>query len=102
MAFGEEIISIRKSHAMAGLNLVPNLQVIPHYDKFLGWLPDRIAATVIGAKIGTILIGIDENTALVRDDATSQWRVWGEKKVHVLKGLPMRAYAAGELILLEI
>lgn len=98
MAFGEEIISIRKSHVMAGLNIVPHLQVIPHYDKFLGWLPDRITASVISAKVGTILIGIDENTALVRDDATSGWRVWGENKVHLLKGLPTRTYSAGELI----
>lgn len=98
MAFGEEIISIRKSHAMAGFNIVPHLQVIPHYDKFLGWLPDRITAAVIGAKVGTILIGIDEDTALVRDDVTSQWRVWGENKVHLLKGLPTRTYSAGELI----
>lgn len=98
MAFGEEIISIRKSHATAGLKLVPHLQIIPHYDKFLGWLPDRIAATIISAKAETILIGIDEETALVRDGATTGWRVWGQNKVHVLKGLPMRAYKAGESI----
>jgi cyanophycinase len=98
MAFGEEIISIRKSHAMAGLGLVPKLQVIPHYDKFLGWLPDRIASTVISAKEGTILLGIDEETALVRDDEESDWRVWGERKVHVLKGLPVKSYSHGEII----
>jgi len=98
MAFGEEIISIRKSHAMAGLKVVPRIQVIPHYDKFLGWLPDRIASTIISANEGTILLGIDEETALVRESENSEWRVWGEKKVHVLKGLPTHSYSAGEVI----
>ena len=98
MVFGEEIISIRKSRAMAGLKLLPRVQVIPHYDKFLGWLPDRIASTVISAKEGTILLGIDEETALVRDSEESGWRVWGEKKVHVLKGMPPQSYSAGEVI----
>lgn len=98
MVFGEEIISIRKSRAMAGLKLLPRVQVIPHYDKFLGWLPDRIAAAVLSAKAETILLGIDEKTALVRDNDESDWRVWGEKKVHVLKGLPVKSYSAGESI----
>jgi cyanophycinase len=98
MVFGEEIISIRKSRAMAGLKLLPRVQVIPHYDKFLGWLPDRIAASVLSAKEETILLGIDEETALVRDNEESGWRVWGEKKVHVLKGLPTKSYSAGEII----
>ena len=96
MAFGEEIISIRKSHAMPGLNILPKFQVIPHYDRFLGWIPDQIASHIISAKEGMYLFGIDDETALVRENENSPWRVWGERKVHVLSGLPTRSYIANE------
>jgi cyanophycinase len=42
MAMGSEIIAIRKSHVTRGLGLLPNIQTIPHYDRFLGWIPDRV------------------------------------------------------------
>jgi cyanophycinase len=59
------------------------MEVIPHYDKFLGWLPDRVTAAVMRNDAGTTLLGIDENTALV---LTDKWRKYGKGKVHVLRG----------------
>ena len=47
MAFGGKIIGIRRSHITEGLGLIPEIEVIPHYDKFLGWLPDRVASAVM-------------------------------------------------------
>jgi cyanophycinase len=85
MAFGSKIVGIRKSHAQSGLGLIPEIEVIPHYDKFLGWVPDRIASIALRSDPGTYLLGIDEDTALV---LTDRWRVQGRAKVHVLKGLP--------------
>ena len=85
MAFGSKIVGIRKSHAQSGLGLIPEIEVIPHYDKFLGWVPDRIASIALRSDEGTYLLGIDEDTALV---LTDKWRVQGRAKVHVLKGLP--------------
>ena len=58
-------------------------EVIPHYDKFLGWLPDRVSATIILQDADATLLGIDEDTALVFTDA---WRKYGPGKVHVLRG----------------
>lgn len=84
MAFGSKIVGIRKSHAQSGLGLIPEVEVIPHYDKFLGWVPDRIASIALRSDKGTYLLGIDEDTALV---LTDKWRVQGRSKVHVLKGL---------------
>ena len=84
MAFGSKIVGIRKSHAQSGLGLIPEIEVIPHYDKFLGWVPDRIASIALRSDKGTYLLGIDEDTALVLTDT---WRVQGRSKVHVLKGL---------------
>jgi cyanophycinase len=100
MVLGKQIIGLRKNHAAPGLNLLPNIQTIPHYNRFLGWLPDRVAATILQAPDSLHLIGIDEETALVRDGADMPWRVWGEGKVHMLKGAPAQSFSHGEKIAL--
>lgn len=83
MAFGGTIMGIRKSNHSPGLNLLPDIEVIPHYDKMLGWLPDRVTSFIARAGADTTLIGIDENTALVMEDG---WKVMGAGKVHILRG----------------
>ncbi len=98
MALGSEIIAFRKSHVTPGLGLLPMIQTIPHYDRFLGWLPDRVSAAIMRVDEGMNLIGIDENTAMVRDSANSPWRVWGEGKVHLLKSSATHSFIAGEEI----
>ncbi len=100
MVMGSEIIAFRKSHATRGLSLLPSIQTIPHYDRFLGWLPDRVSAAIMRVEDGMNLIGIDEKTALVRDRADSSWRVWGEGKVHLLKSSDTHSFIAGEEITL--
>ena len=83
MAFGGKIIGIRRYHVTEGLGIVPEIEVIPHYDKFLGWLPDRVTAAVMRNDPGTTLLGIDEDTALV---LTDKWRKYGSGDVHILRG----------------
>lgn len=83
MAFGGSIMGIRRNHHSPGLALLPDIEVIPHYDKMLGWLPDRVAAFVARSVTSGTLLGIDENTALVLTDA---WRKFGRGNVHVLRG----------------
>lgn len=83
MAFGGKIIGIRRSQMSDGLSLLPEIEVIPHYDKFLGWLPDRVAAAIVRKDANTALLGIDENTALV---LTDKWCKYGSGNVHVLRG----------------
>jgi cyanophycinase len=97
MAFGSKIVGIRKSHVQSGLGLISNIEVIPHYDKFLGWVPDRIASIALRSDEGAYLLGIDEDTALVLTDT---WQVHGRAKVHVLKGLENspHTYISGEEI----
>lgn len=96
MVMGSEIIAFRKSHVTSGLGLLPAIQTIPHYDRFLGWLPDRVSAAIMRVEEGMNLIGIDENTALVRDRFDSPWRVWGEGKVHLLESSQTHSFVAGE------
>jgi cyanophycinase len=83
MAFGGTIMGIRRSHHSAGLGIVPGIEVIPHYDKMLGWLPERVTAFVLRPDATTALIGIDENTALVYTD---KWQSYGRGKIHSLRG----------------
>ena len=83
MAFGGTIMGIRKSRHSEGLGLLTGIEVIPHYDKMLGWLPDRVAAFIANSVSDATLLGIDENTALVHTDA---WRKFGRGNVHVLRG----------------
>jgi cyanophycinase len=99
MAFGSKIVGIRKPHVQSGLGLIPEIEVIPHYDKFLGWVPDRIASIALRSDKGSYLVGIDEDTALV---LTEKWRVQGRARVHVLKGLPdsPQTFASGEEVAL--
>jgi cyanophycinase len=84
MAFGGTIMGIRKSSHSEGLNLLPEIEVIPHYDKMLGWLPDRVASFIAHGGADTTLVGIDENTALVMDNG---WKSVGAGKVHILRGV---------------
>jgi cyanophycinase len=83
MAFGGTIMGIRKSHHSEGLGLLPGIEVIPHFDKMLGWLPDRVTSFIARGVTDAILVGIDENTALVHTDT---WRMYGRGKVHTLRG----------------
>lgn len=83
MAFGGTIMGIRRSHHSPGLGLAPGIEVIPHYDKMLGWLPERITAFVLRPDADTTLLGIDENTALVYTD---KWQRYGRGKIHILRG----------------
>ena len=83
MAFGGSIMGIRRNHHSPGLALLPDIEVIPHYDKMLGWLPDRVAAFVARSVTSGTLLGIDENTAVVYTDA---WRKYGRGNVHILRG----------------
>jgi len=83
MAFGGTIMGLRRSHHSKGLGLLPDVEVIPHYDKMLGWLPERVTAFVLRHDARTTLLGIDENTALVR---TNSWQRYGRGEIHVLRG----------------
>jgi cyanophycinase-like exopeptidase len=85
-----------KREPTLGLNLLPNIRVIPHFDKFFRWIPDSAAKVLLHAPENTILLGIDELTALVKRSKEEHWIVQGEAKVHVLQGLPKQELLHGE------
>ena len=87
-----------KSSATAGLNLLPEIRVIPHFNKFFKWIPESAAKLLLHVPDGSILIGVDELTAIVKRSGDDDWVVFGEAKVHVLNGLPDQQLIDGERI----
>lgn len=86
----------------AGLNLLPEIRVIPHFNKFFKWIPESAAKVLLHVPDNSILIGVDELTAIVKRTGDTEWVVIGEAKVHVLKGLPGQQLHDGERINLSI
>jgi cyanophycinase-like exopeptidase len=100
MAMSAHIPNFRftKREPTPGLNLLPTIRVIPHFNKFFRWIPDSAAKVLMHAPENTILIGIDELTALVKRSGEENWLVHGEAKVHILQGLPTQQLLHGETI----
>jgi cyanophycinase len=89
---------ISRSSPTEGFNLLPEIRVIPHFNKFFKWIPDSAAKVLLDTPGDSVLVGIDELTAMVRRSGQSQWRVFGEAKVHILKGLPTQQLGHDEEI----
>jgi cyanophycinase len=87
-----------KKAPTAGLNLLPEIRVIPHFNKFFKWIPDSAAKVLLHVPDDSILIGVDELTAIVKRSGDDHWVVVGEAKVHVLKGMPDQQLVDGEVI----
>ncbi|HZQ77348.1 MAG TPA: Type 1 glutamine amidotransferase-like domain-containing protein [Acidimicrobiia bacterium] len=65
-----------------GLALVPGLVVLPHFDRIERWSGGIVEQRLAALAGGQTLIGVDEDTALVRrDDA---WRVEGRQRVWLI------------------
>ena len=85
-----------------GLNLLPEVRVIPHFNKFFKWIPESAAKVLLHVPDDSILIGVDEMTAIVKRTGNDHWVVVGDAKVHVLKGLPDQQLIDGQEITLSI
>jgi cyanophycinase len=76
-----------------GLGLVPGIVVMPHYDA----MPEAmLAPVVLAAPKGSLVVGIDEDTALVGRDGT--WQVQGRGRVTVWHGRKRVRYATGSAV----
>jgi cyanophycinase len=65
-----------------GLGVVPKLVVLPHFDRFEHWIPGLANEVLARTPPDAVLVGIDEETALVGDGeafcvrgAKSVWRI---------------------------
>jgi cyanophycinase len=76
-----------------GLGLAPGLVIIPHYDA----IPETLVAPLtLTAPKGALVVGIDENTALVGRDGT--WKVQGAGRVTVWRGRRRERHTSGATV----
>jgi len=72
------------------LGIVPHLIVFPHFDRMSGFLDqNRFQSLLHTIPKNHTVVGIDEDTALVRvasNGPTAQWRVMGRQTVKVFEG----------------
>jgi cyanophycinase len=82
-----------------GLGILPNMRVLPHFDKMLDWVPDLLTRAVLRPPSGTLVVGVDEETAIV--DMTGgghSWQVYGRQQAWVLSNGKRRGFAAGSTL----
>ena len=99
MAFSGHVPHFRlsRSQPTQGFGLLKEVRVIPHFDKFFKWIPDSAAKHLLDLPGDSTLIGIDEDTSVVKR-ANKDWQVWGKGKLHLLKGQRPGQFGAGEFV----
>jgi cyanophycinase len=75
-----------------GLGLVQGASVLPHYD---AWPEPISALIVLQARRGSVLLGIDEETAMIGRDGS--WQVHGRERVTVWRGRSRERFRAGDV-----
>jgi cyanophycinase len=94
MTFGARVpMPSRWGH---GLGFVPGAAVAPHYDR---WPETMMAPLALLAPEATVVLGIDEETALVGQDGA--WQVHGPGRVTVWRGRHRTRHREGDVIRLE-
>lgn len=106
MSLGGYVPEIRhpRKGGTDGLGLVPDLRVLPHFDKYSRFIPDAVMRPLISPD--TVVVGIDEDTALLSsgpgEDGTwefrsrgvgSAWRIEHDRKHRVNAPLRLRVDA---------
>jgi cyanophycinase len=98
MALGSWIPSIRHPRlgSTSGLGLLPHLGVVPHFDAFAARIPDLLTRFVLPDEKTTMVVGIDEKTALVGGPA--EWTVQGHQSVWRLTTKGREEYPLGSKV----
>jgi cyanophycinase len=74
-----------------GLGFAPGVSVVPHYD---AWPEPLSALIALQAPRGSVVLGIDEDTAVIGRDGA--WQVHGAARVTVWRGRHRERFRAGE------
>ena len=106
MALGGYVPDFRhpKQGGTDGLGVVPDLRVLPHFDKYSRMIPDFAMRPLVTT--GAIVVGVDEDTALVSegpsDDGLWEFRSRGRQSAWTIESdrrhrvnAPLRLRVAG-------
>lgn len=85
-----------RSGGRAGFNLTPGLQILPHFDKMAGWIPDFMTRPFLRSRPGVTLVGVDEETALV--GGPNEFTVQGRQSAWVLADGHRKEFPAGSTL----
>jgi cyanophycinase len=90
-----ELISGQPPRWSSALDLLPNIAIMPHFDRVAQFVGEKLfQAIVASAPADITLVGIDEETALVRD-TTGSWQVIGKQSATFFDGGKRTIYQAG-------
>lgn len=76
-----------------GLGVLPGWHVLPHFDRITDWEPGIVERYLARLPEGELIVGIDEETALVLVD--DDWTVHGRQAVHLITRAGQQAYTDG-------
>lgn len=80
-----------------GLNLIPGACVVPHHDTFgAGWVRH-----IEGEIPHAALIGIDEETGMIREDGQRKWQVYGGGNVSIHRKGRVDIFTPGQRFALQ-
>jgi cyanophycinase len=97
MAFGDWVPEVRRpGRGTPGLGLLPHVRVLPHFDAFMGRMPDLMLRTLTRGPEGVTVVGVDEDTALV--GGPESWTVRGRRSAWLLGAGRRREFATGSTI----
>lgn len=99
MILANRIPSFRLFGTVEGFGIVPAKFILPHFDAIPIMFKPLIATLKSQLKKGDLMLGIDENTALV-GQLGGEWKVMGHSKVHVFMHKEQKTYEPGQTIIL--
>mgnify|MGYP001084306978 CR=1 FL=1 len=86
-----------ENNLLDGLGLVAGTCILPHHDTFgQGWAPELMQRLP-----GVMLIGIDEQTAMLSDGPAGRWQVYGAGRVTLYQNRRRKHFAAGKRFFLK-
>ncbi len=97
MILGREIPDFRTMgmRSISAFGVVPVAFIMPHFDAIPLFGKPLVSALRNRLKAGEIMIGVDENTAIV-GKLNEEWTVLGKAKAYVFTKIENKSYAAGE------
>ena len=98
MAMASHVPDLRhpRGDGRPGLGLLPKLQVIPHFDRMVGRFPDFLTRPFLRASDGVMLVGVDEETALV--GGPDAFTVAGHRSAWIISNGKRQQLTVGETL----
>lgn len=92
MVLCQYLFDPRSGNIVDGLNLLPNVCLLPHHNTF-----GKIWALHLKKLLPeAVLIGIDERTGIIDDSPQNGWRVYGKGNVNLYRNGKKQIYHRGE------